>query len=128
MSYISNDGLLVVDYYPIMSLKFEPRLFYELEAAGIDPRQNHIYIDKIGRVFSTPLEGGRKKAIGVIDPDGKPHITPPAKKTPKVSDRTSVTIYFQNPDYERVARAAAVSGKNLSQFLRDIILEHYQDK
>ena len=117
---------IIIDYTKIENVDVEPAIRDAMHQAQMDFFEYVVYVDKIGRIYATP-EGGRKKAIGVIDPDGTVHITPPAKKTPKTKDRTSVTIYFHDPDYEKVARAAAVSGKNLSQFLRDIILEHYED-
>lgn len=98
-------------------------------AKGINLFDSKVLVDTIGRMYFTPAGVKNKKLIGVIDNSGKPRLSRSTFKKPEKKDdkRTSVTFFLSDEDYEEVARAVALSGKSMSAFVRDILMEHYLD-
>ena len=99
-------------------------------AKGINLVDSKILVDSIGRLYFTPAGVKNKKLIGVIDHSGKPRLSRSTfknKSAKKDDKRTSVTFFLSDEDYEEVAREVALSGKSMSAFVRDILMEHYLD-
>ena len=115
------------DYTKINNVNVELSIRDAMNKANMNFFDYIVYVDKIGRIFVKPIEGGHRKVIGVVNADGTANINPEIKKTPKQQNRTSISIYVNNDDYERIARAAAMKGKNLSSFVREILLAHCDD-
>lgn len=80
-------------------------------------------IDKNGRISVISKKTGRKTIIGVTLPDGGVYITKKATKSEYQYDRKCINFYVDSETYQQIVQKAILSGKNLSQFCRDAVLD-----
>lgn len=91
--------------------------------SGYDSNLYSGSIDKNGRIAVINKKTGRKTIVGVTLPDGGIYITKKATKSDYQYDRKCINFYVDSNTYQQIVQKAILSGRNLSQFCRDAVLE-----